>query len=87
MTELTRESLEKAMIELRKEQLRKEQLQHALYLSGRPVPKDPIINKNIDECRYCNGPLIDTGLQKLLSPPLQVVHCETCDLNYWRTTE
>ena len=49
--------------------------------------EDPIINKDILNCPRCNQVLVYTSRQKLLAPPLKVMKCDKCKLEYWRRTE
>ncbi len=50
------------------------------------VAEEVIIPKSALYCYCCGGRLVMTGVQKLCSPPLDVVFCEQCDLQFWRRT-
>jgi uncharacterized protein with PIN domain len=49
-----------------------------------PPAKNPIISSK--NCPECSGPLKRTGWQKCMAPPLDVMQCERCELEYWRRT-
>jgi predicted nucleic acid-binding Zn-ribbon protein len=49
--------------------------------------KEEIISFKQDTCPKCDTLLERTGYVKLLSPPLQVVHCPKCDVDYLRASK
>jgi hypothetical protein len=50
------------------------------------VASDPLFDGGIKTCHEWGETLLHTGRQKLCSPPLDVVYCPACDLEYWRRT-
>jgi len=50
------------------------------------VATEPIIGTTVSICPACGQGLVFTGVQKLLSPPLDVMVCERCRLKYWKKT-
>ena len=48
------------------------------------IAKDMIIKRYVENCPNCGFELRDTRSRKLLAPPLEVMRCDSCMLEYWR---
>lgn len=53
------------------------------YKQGSPVK----IDRGVELCPKCGNALKRTGGEKYTSPPLDVVRCDKCKLEYWRRSE
>ena len=50
------------------------------------LAKNHNVSSQVTVCENCCNKLIYTGRQKTMYPPLEVMECCNCKLEYWRET-